>query len=266
MVLEQIVQQKKKEVAFLKEKFKNLSKGIIEDLKHHKNRTFYPVLKNKKPFSVIAECKKASPSLGVIREKYDPISIAQSYQELGADAISVLTDEKFFQGSIEDLNKIRQAVSIPVLRKDFIISKEQILEAKLNGADAILLIVRILTEQEFKELWEYANELNLECLIETHNEKEIELALKYPIKVLGINHRDLDTLKMNMNLSIQYAPMIKKSYPDVAIIAESGIEEPNKIKELSQYVDGFLIGTYFMKSNNIKEAWKHLFNQNIIHR
>jgi indole-3-glycerol phosphate synthase len=266
MVLEQIIQQKKKEVEFLKEKLKNLSRDTIDNLKNRKNRAFYRVLKNKKPFAVIAECKKASPSLGVIRENYDPLSIAQNYEQLGADAISVLTDENFFQGSIEDLDKISKAVSIPVLRKDFIISKEQILEAKLNGADAILLIVRILKEDEFVKLWEYANELNLDSLVETHNEKEIELALKYPVKVLGINHRDLDTLKINMDLSIQYAPMIKKSYPDVAIIAESGIEEPNKIKELSQYVDGFLIGTYFMKSSNIKEAWKHLFNQNIILR
>ncbi|GIX43062.1 MAG: hypothetical protein KatS3mg129_2795 [Leptospiraceae bacterium] len=112
-----------------------------------------------------------------------------------------------------------------------------------------------------KELLEFAYSLDLDCLVETHNEKEIELSLKYPVKIIGINHRDLDTLKMNMKLSLQYAPQIRKSFPDILIVAESGIENTETIKQLSSYVDAFLIGTYFMKSKNIQDAWTSLFSE-----
>jgi indole-3-glycerol phosphate synthase len=261
MILDKILQQKIKEVQQLKQYFDSKDqKKIISNLKNHKNKDFYQSLKKKKPYSIIAECKKASPSKGLIRSNYNPIEIAKLYESLGASAISVLTDQYFFLGSIEDLYNVSKNVNIPVLRKDFIISKEQIIEAKLNGADAILLIIRILKEDQLKELLDFSYELNLDCLIEVHNEKEIELALKYPIKVIGINHRDLDTLEMNRELSIKYAPQIRLSHPDLIIVAESGIEEPEIIKELSNYVDAFLIGTYFMQSENIQKAWQKLFS------
>ncbi len=262
MILQQILEIKKEEVLTLREIYqqKNLLQFIeeLQTLNHGKN--FYHSLKKSKK-AIIAECKKASPSLGLLKENYDPVSIAKQYESLGASAISILTDKKFFMGSMEDLQKVSKNVEIPVLRKDFIISKEQILEAKLYGANAILLILRILKPEEFKELFEFAYILGLDCLVEIHNENELELALQYPVKIIGINHRDLDTLKMNLNLSFQLAPKIKQHNKNILVIAESGIEDADKIEALYNYVDGFLIGTYFMKSEEITNAWNKLFSK-----
>lgn len=265
MILDQILEEKFKEVEHLRYKHQHTNLiGFIEE--YHKLRqpvSFYHSLKHSKK-AIIAECKKASPSMGIIKEEYNPVYIAQQYESLGASAISVLTDKKFFLGSIEDLNIVSKNVTIPVLRKDFIISKEQILEAKINGASAVLLILRILKPEKFLELLEFAELLGLDCLIEVHNEKEVEIALKYPVKIIGINHRDLDTLRINLDLSFKLAPEIKKHNKEILIIAESGIEEPDKIEELYNIVDGFLIGTYFMKSKNINEAWHKLFSKVLI--
>lgn len=261
MILSSILEKKNKEVEYLKKYYNNQNLiEVIELLLKQKKISFYQSLK-KKPFSIIAECKKASPSMGILRKEYNPVEIAKIYEQLGASAISVLTDSDFFMGSISDLKNVKKCVSIPVLRKDFIISKEQILEAKLQGADAVLLIVRILSSSLLQELIEYCNLLDLDYLIEVHTEKEIELALKYPIKILGINHRDLDTLQMNMDLTLKLAPQIKKTHPDILLIAESGIENPDMIFQLSSIVNGFLIGTYFMKSTNIQEAWNTLLSK-----
>ncbi len=256
MILQKILEEKQKEIELLRKKI-----WILENQNLTNNKIkFYDSIKKNKPFSIIAECKKQSPSLGIIREDYNPVEIAKFYESMGASAISVLTDSNFFAGSIKDLYGVSREVHIPVLRKDFIISREQILEAKLNGASAILLIARILNKKQFKELFDYSTELNLDCLVEIHNEKELNFVLDFPVKIIGINHRDLDTLTMNLNLSFELAPKIREWNKEIFIIAESGIEKKEIIQKLINYVDGFLIGTYFMKSKDIEKSWKELFN------
>lgn len=148
-----------------------------------------------KPLSIIAECKKGSPSAGIIRENYDPVGIAEIYEQEGARAISVLTDEKYFHGSLSHLEKVSSAVSIPCIRKDFIIHERQIFEARKFGASAILLIVRILDVSQLKDLMNVAHSLNMDCLVETHTQEEAETAIEAGAKIIGINTRDLDTFR-----------------------------------------------------------------------
>ncbi|MCS7204952.1 MAG: indole-3-glycerol phosphate synthase TrpC, partial [Leptospiraceae bacterium] len=164
MLLEKILRKKQEEIQLLKQRY-NFERENPIYVRNSPSHRFYSYLKKRKPF-VIAEVKKASPSMGVIRQDYQPAKIAKFYESLGATAISVLTDQEFFLGSIEDLQRVRSSVYLPVLRKDFLLSKEQILESKINGADAILLIVRILSKQQLQELFHYATELGLDCLVE----------------------------------------------------------------------------------------------------
>ncbi len=270
MILEDILNQKQIEIQKLKKHFiynsnNNYANQINlsffrEKLKKYKNKGFYEYLK-KKSKVIIAECKKASPSGGILKNHYDPVKIAHIYEKLGASAISVLTDEKFFLGSIEDLQKVSDSVHIPVLRKDFILSEIQIYESILYGADAVLLIARILDNSTLEKLIQTCINEKIDYILEIHSEEELQIALRFPVKIIGINHRNLDTLEINLNLSKKLAPLIRKHNKDILIIAESGIEDPNIIKELSNIVDGFLIGTYFMKSPNIEESWKFLFSK-----
>ncbi|MFN3604038.1 MAG: indole-3-glycerol phosphate synthase TrpC [Leptonema sp. (in: bacteria)] len=267
MILKKIKKQKKIEVInFLnqnqiKENFDRtkLNEKLSEKIKNYQNKGFYANLKKNLP-AVIAECKKASPSLGILREIYNPVEIAKIYENLGASAISVLTDKNFFYGSLEDLKKVSEAVKIPVLRKDFLISEAQIYESMIYGADAVLLIVRLLSKTQLKKMIETCLKENVDYIVEIHNEEELKAALQFPVRILGINHRNLDTLEMNLELTKKLAPLIRKHNKDILIIAESGIEESAKIKEFSNLVDGFLIGTYFMKSKSIEESWKVLFS------
>lgn len=270
MLLNEILEQKKKEIEVLSKKYsyvQNLNTtnlrevfNLNEKLKNYKNKGFYENLKKRSP-AIIAECKKASPSSGILKENYDPIKIAQTYEMLGASAISVLTDETFFLGSLLDLQHVSNSVHIPVLRKDFILSEIQIYEAMLYGADAVLLIVRILDSSTLEKLIRICINENLDYILEIHSKEELDIALRFPVKIIGINHRNLDTLEMDLELSKNLAPLIKKHNKEILIIAESGIEEPNIIEELESIVDGFLIGTYFMKSSCIEKSWNYLFSK-----
>ncbi|MDW8434399.1 MAG: indole-3-glycerol phosphate synthase TrpC, partial [Aquificaceae bacterium] len=196
---------------------------------------------------IIAEVKKASPSEGHIKDVL-PLEQARLYQEAGAVAISVLTDTKFFGGSLQDLSDVRKGVNLPLLRKDFIIHPVQLLEAKAYGADVVLLIVRILEDSLLRELLEYAEVLGLYHLVEVFNLKEAERALKAGARIIGINNRDLDTLKVDVSLSERLAPSIKDMGAKF-VIAESGIENREQILRLENSgVDAFLIGTSLMKS------------------
>lgn len=272
MILEKIYLQKQTEVNELKKEFyallnseltltyKEIFQEIKKNLKNIKIKSFYQNLKKKSP-AIIAECKKASPSSGILKNIYNPIEIAKTYEKLSASAISVLTDTKFFQGSLEDLKQVSQNVNIPILRKDFLISPIQIYESILNGADAVLLIVRMLTQSQLGEMIEICLEEGIDYLVEIHNEEDLELALQFPLKMIGINHRNLDTLQIDLSITKKLVPKIRKYNQDILIIAESGIETPQTIKEFTGLVDGFLIGTYFMKSQNIEEAWKELFRE-----
>jgi len=203
------------------------------------------------PYRIIAEVKKASPSKGIIREDFDPIAIAKEYNQV-ADAMSVLTEPFFFQGSLNYLREISKFSKIPLLRKDFIIDIYQIAEAYNAGADFILLIAKALPQETLKELYEFAKSIGLEVLFEIHDKEDLEKALFVGAKIIGFNHRDLKTFEMNMDLSRELMPLI----PDDAIkVAESGINDFEMVKKLhSNGVDAFLVGEHFMRQNDIKKA------------
>jgi indole-3-glycerol phosphate synthase len=202
-------------------------------------------------YRIIAEVKKASPSKGVIREDFDPIAIAKEYNEV-ADAMSVLTEPFFFQGNLEYLREISKFSKIPLLRKDFIIDIYQIAEAYNAGADFVLLIAKALDVNKLKELYDFAKSIGLEVLFEIHDKEDLEKALFVDAKIIGFNHRDLKTFKMNMDLSSELMPLI----PDDAIkVAESGISDFTIVDKLHKNgVDAFLVGEHFMRQNDIKKA------------
>jgi indole-3-glycerol phosphate synthase len=208
------------------------------------------------PYRIIAEIKKASPSKGVIREDFDPLQIAQQYETGGANALSILTEPHFFQGSIEYLTAVRRYSSLPTLRKDFIVSKYQILEALVYGADFILLIAKALSRGELKELYEYALHLGLDVLVEIHDKSDLTKAIFAGAEIIGINHRDLETFKMDMELSMKLIPSIPNGK---IIVAESGLYEHEQLKELNRAgVDAFLIGEHFMRQESIADEVKKI--------
>lgn len=206
------------------------------------------------PIRIIAEVKKASPSKGIIKEDFDPLLIAQSYSNSGANAISILTEPHYFKGNLEYLSAIRRYVSTPLLRKDFIIDKYQILEALVYGADFILLIAKALSTKELKDLYEYALHLGLEVLFEIHDKEDLTKAIKCGANIIGINHRNLDTFEMDMELCDKLIPMIPKGK---IIVAESGVSNTQTIKRLNKIgADAFLIGEHFMRVDSIEEELK----------
>ena len=204
------------------------------------------------PYRIIAEVKKASPSKGVIKEDFDPLMIAKAYELGGADAISVLTEPHFFQGNLEYLTQIRRYVPTPLLRKDFIVDEYQILEALVYGADFILLIAKALSKQELKHLLEYALRLGLEVLVEIHDKEDLIKAIFAGATIIGINHRNLETFKMDMSLTEKLVPLIPNGK---IIVAESGLKDKETIKHLSTVgADAFLIGEYFMREDDIEAS------------
>ena len=203
------------------------------------------------PIRIIAEVKKASPSKGIIKEDFNPMEIAQAYSNSGANAISVLTEPHYFQGQLEYLTAIRRYVPTPLLRKDFIVDKYQIVEALVYGADFILLIAKALGTKEMKELYEYALHLGLEVLVEIHDKEDLTKAIKCGASIIGINHRNLDTFEMDMELCDKLIPMIPNGK---IIVAESGVSNIDTIKRLSAIgADAFLIGEHFMRQTSIED-------------
>jgi len=208
------------------------------------------------PYRIIAEVKKASPSKGIIREDFDPLKIAQEYEKGGASAISVLTEPHYFKGNIEYLTGIRRYVSTPLLRKDFIIDEYQILEAVVYGADFILLIAKALSKKELKSLLEYTWRLGMEALVEIHDKEDLTKAIFAGANIIGVNHRNLDTFEMDMDLTEKLMPLIPNGK---IIVAESGLNDKGIIKHLSKVgADAFLIGEHFMRKENISESLKEL--------
>lgn len=206
--------------------------------------------------SIIAEVKKASPSKGIIRHNFDPITIAKIYQENGAACLSVLTDEKYFMGKNQYLTDIRAQVNLPILRKDFIIDPYQIWESKLIGADCILLIMAMLDEERAIELEQEALKIGLSVLIEIHNEEDLNKALKLQSRLIGINNRDLKTFVISLDISKNLAPQIPQ---DKIIISESGIFTHDDIKQLQEFkINSFLIGESLMRQNDIGLALQNL--------
>jgi indole-3-glycerol phosphate synthase len=194
--------------------------------------------------AIIAEIKKASPSKGSIRKLTDIGQLALSYQKAGAAALSVLTDSRFFGGSMQDLHEARRAVNIPILRKDFIIDPVQIHEAKLGGADAILLIVAALNTEELHELYKEALNLGMGALVEVHNETELERAMALGPKLVGINNRDLKTMEIDLDTGVRLRRLIPDS---VVTVSESGINSGDDMDYLMAHgLDAFLVGTALM--------------------
>lgn len=210
------------------------------------------------PIRIIAEVKKASPSKGVIKEDFDPLFIASEYSKNGANAISVLTEPHYFQGNLDYLTQIRRYVPTPLLRKDFILDRYQIMEALVYGADFILLIAKSLSTKELKELYLYARHLGLEVLVEIHDKEDLTKAIKSGADIIGINHRNLETFEMDMTLCEKLIPLIPKNK---IVVAESGVSDVEIIKNLHEVgADAFLIGEHFMRVPNIEDELKKFKN------
>ena len=213
------------------------------------DRDFYQALNQPKTVFIL-ECKKASPSKGLIRDDFDPATIAKVYKDY-ASAISVLTDEKYFQGSFEFLPMVRNEVTQPALCKDFIIDEYQIYLARYYQADAILLMLSVVNDDEYRHLSQIAHQLNMGILTEASTEQEVERAINLGAKVIGINNRNLRDLSVDLNR----VKTLSKSIPDDRIIiSESGIYTHNQVKDLSHYANGFLIGSALMSESNLNLA------------
>ncbi|MCE5185166.1 MAG: indole-3-glycerol phosphate synthase TrpC [Planctomycetaceae bacterium] len=263
-ILKMIIEDKRKELEQRKEQqpielVKDRTAGL------RKCRNFYLAVTkpSRRGVNVIAEVKKASPSAGVIRGDFDPVAIAQTYERCGADAISVLTDEKYFQGKLEYLTAVKEAVSVPVLRKDFIIDPYQVYEARAAGADAILLIAEALNAAEMMDLLILATELTLTSLIEVHDADtllQVRSLLGFPQKhysVLGINNRDLATMKVDVNTTGRLADLVENRRE---LISESGIRTRADVEKLIRLgVGGVLIGQTLCESESIESKFNELF-------
>ena len=207
---------------------------------------------------LIAEVKKASPSRGIIRPDFNPVEIAKIYAGNGAAAVSVLTEAKYFQGSLDHLKDIRKALpkKLPLLRKDFIFDPYQIYESRAYGADSLLLIVAILEPEKLQELLGISHELNMSCLVEVHNEAEVEIALKSEAKIIGINNRDLATFNVDIATTERLRPFIP---PDRVVVSESGIKERADIDKLNHLgIDAVLIGESLMSAPDIAARMREL--------
>ena len=259
-ILKKICEDKKLELEILKKKCSlNSLKKLISDQinKRDFKNVIIKSVEERKNF-IIGEIKKASPSAGEIIHNYEPIEIAKIYERAGVKALSVLTEKNYFKGEIDHLSYIKQNTNIPILRKDFIIDEYQIYESKVYQADVILLIVSILSDDELKKFLKIANELNLDCIIETHDENEIKRALKLDYPILGINNRNLKNLKTDLNNSVSLFTSISKDY---TVIAESGIktaEDINMYNDLGIF--NFLIGESILRSKDYATFIKKLLN------
>ena len=207
--------------------------------------------------AVIAEIKKASPSKGVIREDFKPAEIAKSYQQGGASCLSVLTDIDFFQGSDEYLKQARAACDLPVIRKDFIVDTYQVYEARAMGADCILLIVAVLTDEQMSTLYSLARDLGMDVLIEVHDEEELQRSLPLGADLVGINNRNLRTFETSLNTTIDLLSQIPKNR---IVVTESGIHSVDNIKLMRDHqVNAFLVGEAFMRADEPGTELKKLF-------
>lgn len=254
MILDPILENKRIEVEAQK---KRISVRDLEEriALNRKPRDFRSALRQE-GISLIAEIKRASPSRGDILPGVDAVEIAALYEQCGARAISVLTDEKYFKGKLDDLTNAHRHVRVPCLRKEFIVDEYQIYEARAAEADAILLIVRCLDDEELKSFYKLARTLEMEVLVETHTAEEIERALEAGAHIIGINNRDLDSLDVDVNRSLE----LKKLVPGGNIlVSESGIYTRAQVQQLEDGgVDAILVGESLLSSNDIRAKMQEL--------
>jgi indole-3-glycerol phosphate synthase len=256
MILDEIVAHKKQELESVKKVMP------LAALKERVSTTGVPrgflrALTQFADIALIAEIKKASPSAGVIRNNFDPVDIGKIYENSGAAAVSVLTDERFFDGSLAGLQEVKKAVSIPVLRKDFIIDPYQIYESRASGADAVLLIAAILSDDEIRDFLAICNELGLDALVEVHTAQERDRALEAGAKIIGINNRDLRTFAVDISTTTRLASGLPQGIP---CVSESGIKTHEDVGRLREAgVDAVLVGTALMAAKDIAAKIKELF-------
>lgn len=254
MYLDRIVETKKAEVARLAESF-SITEAERRIAAMEPTRGFHSALTagRKRDMGLIAEVKKASPSKGLIRPDFHPVQLAAAYEAAGTDCISVLTDETYFQGSGAYLSAIREAVGVPLLRKDFVIDERQIYEARLLGADAVLLIAAILSDAQLRDYLALATALGLDALIEVHDRAELERVLALPAaKLIGINNRNLRTFEVSLETTAALAELVPSN---ATLISESGIQTREDIERLQRTgAQGVLIGETFMRRENVGDA------------
>lgn len=245
MILAKIVEQKKREVNELIRSGVSLPKAFV-GREIGPPRGFKKSLVQYPAVAVIAEIKKASPSKGVICEDFNPVAIAANYQKNGAQALSVLTDKSFFQGNLQALMQVRETVPLPVIRKDFIIHEIQVTEACLHGADAILLIAAILDAYQLRDLAQQAAEAEVDSLVEVHNEAELDRALSAGADLIGINNRNLNDFRVDLQTTFRLKSLIG---PDIPVVSESGIKTADQIQMLDEHgITAALIGESLMRA------------------
>ncbi len=252
-MLRSIVETKREEVSRLKRH--TSMQALLDEAKSAPvPRGFHRSLRESdRAVSVIAEVKKASPSKGVIREDFDPLLLAQAYAAADAEAISVLTDETYFQGSLQYLRDIRKSVAQPLLRKDFLIDERQVVEARAAGADCVLLIAAILEGQQLQHLAQTAEALGMDVLLEVHDAQELELVFEYAEpKLIGINNRNLRTFHTDLNVTVDLVSQIPAG---VTVVSESGISKRQDIEYVRRAgARAVLIGEHFMRQSDVREA------------
>lgn len=257
MILDEIVRRKRERLQESKIKFPlNDIKEKIRDLAP--DREFKKAIKREKgnAIKLIAEIKKASPSRGIIRGDFDPVEIASIYEGKGASSVSVLTEEDFFMGKLSDLSAVRKSVKLPILRKDFIFDDYQVYESRLNGADAILLIASILERLQIEDLMGLAGELGMDSLVEIHNMKELDRALMAEAEIIGINNRNLETLKVDIDTTFK---IIRDIPLKKIVVSESGIKGRKDIERIEEErIDAILVGTAFMEADDIGKKVEEL--------
>ncbi len=257
MILQKIVENKREEVA--------RQKGILPlgELRQMfadrpPTRDFEGAIRDR-DCAVIAEVKRSSPSKGRIRKDFDPVGIAGIYEDNGASAISILTERKFFEGNAAYVPQISSVVGLPLLRKDFIIDPYQIFETRVLGADALLLIARILEQGQLQEFLGFASELGLAALVEVHNEADVEKAVSSGARIVGINNRDLATFRTDLDVSIRLTRMVPK---DVTVVSESGISSRGDIERLmGGGIHAFLIGESLMREKDVGKKLRELLGR-----
>ena len=257
MILQKIVENKREEVARQKE---ILPLGELRQMLADRppTRDFEGAIRDR-GCAVIAEVKRSSPSKGLIREDFNPIEIAGIYADNGASAISILTEQKFFGGNSAYVPQIRRAVRLPLLRKDFIIDPYQINETRVLGADALLLIARLLEAGELRDFIGLASELGLAALVEVHNEADVEKAISSGARLVGINNRDLATFRTDLEVSIRLARRIPKG---VTVVSESGINCRGEIEKLMEAgIHAFLVGESLMREKDIGKKLRELLGK-----
>ncbi len=252
-ILSLILEAKKKRIEVLRKNqpaFEALVKKSQDPL------SFKKAIKRQGKLSLIAEIKQASPVSGILRQDFSPVDIAKVYKKNKAHALSVLTEEDFFLGKINYIENIKKEINLPLLRKDFILERVQVLESRVVGADALILIMGILDEERVKDLYFFAKDLGMDVLVEVHTEKELKKVLKIGVDIIGVNNRNLHTFQVDIKRSEQLVPFIPEK---VIRVSESGVNTVKDVLLLKGLgVDAVLIGEAFMRAESIEEKVKEL--------